>query len=325
MRIGQPHVPAGAGKDRGPGPADQAGADDGDVAFSVCHFILSSHSQSTLRRRSRSSRKRLGRPLMDHPAALQRHRGIGQRQRQIEMVIDDDDGDFLAQPVEGLEQLLDHGRRQALEGLVEQQHPHVARQRARHRDHLLLAAGEIIRRAVEPLANAREIFVDALAGPVHAVAGLALQPAEFEILLDAHAGEQAAALRHIADAEPRDSAPTNCPISSLSAELDRSVRGRRDADQRLEQRRLAGAVAAQQRDDLVLVQREVDVVEDVALAVERIDIVDRQQRVDAGGGLARACGDCGGAGTDIDFLHLRAGCAHPRPCRRAAPGLRSSR
>ena len=33
----------------------------------------------------------------------------------------------------------------------------------------------------------------------------------------------------------------------------------------------------------------------------------RQQRIDAGGGLARPRGDFGGAGTDIDFLHLRTG------------------
>ena len=40
---------------------------------------------------------------MNYPAALQRDRGVGQRQSQIEMGVDDDDGDFLAQAVEGLE------------------------------------------------------------------------------------------------------------------------------------------------------------------------------------------------------------------------------
>ena len=119
------------------------------------------------------------------------------------MVIDDDDGDFLAQPIERLEQLLDHRWCQTLEGLVEQQDPDVARKGAGDRDHLLLAAGEIIRRAVEAFANPRKIFVDAFSSPVHAVAGLPLQPAELEILLDAHAGEQAAPLRHVADAETR--------------------------------------------------------------------------------------------------------------------------
>ena len=54
---------------------------------------------------------------------------------------------------------------------------------------------------------------------MHAVAGLALQAAKLEILLDAHAGEQAAALRHVADAEPAHSRRTKGPISSLSASL----------------------------------------------------------------------------------------------------------
>ena len=40
MRIGEPHVPARAREDRGPGAPDQAGADDGDVAFSVGHSLL---------------------------------------------------------------------------------------------------------------------------------------------------------------------------------------------------------------------------------------------------------------------------------------------
>src|SRR6266436_2248299 len=168
-----------------------------------------------------------GRPLVDHPAALQRHRGVGQRQRQVEIVIDDDDGDFLAQAIEGFEQLFDHGRRQTLERLIEQQYPDVAGQRAGDRHHLLLAAGKIIRRTIQPFANPREIFVDPLPGPVHAIAGLALQRAELEILFDAHAGEQAAALRHITDAEPRGLRRRKSDQLAV-CKPDRSVRRRRD-------------------------------------------------------------------------------------------------
>ena len=73
--------------------------------------------------------------------------------------------------------------------------------RAGYSHHLLLAAGEIVSRAIEPFMDSREILVDALAGPVNAVAGLTLQAAELKVLFDAHAGEQATALRHIADAE----------------------------------------------------------------------------------------------------------------------------
>src|SRR6476659_5917874 len=110
------------------------------------------------------------------------------------MVIDDDNSDFPAQPVEGFEQLLYDGWSEAFEGLIEQQYSHVARKRAGHRNHLLFAAREIIRWAVEPLSNPRGIFVDALPRPMYAIAGLALQPTKFEILLDAHPREQTAAL-----------------------------------------------------------------------------------------------------------------------------------
>jgi hypothetical protein len=38
---------------------------------------------------------------------------------------------------------------------------------------------------------------------MHAIARLALQSTQFKILLHAHAREQTAALRHVADSEPR--------------------------------------------------------------------------------------------------------------------------
>jgi hypothetical protein len=83
---------------------------------------------------------------MEHRAAFQREDAVGERQHEIEVVLDDRDGDVLLEPVEHLEQFEDHGRRQSLEGFVEQQELDVARHRARHSHHLLIAAGEIIRR-----------------------------------------------------------------------------------------------------------------------------------------------------------------------------------
>src|SRR4029079_18802718 len=52
---------------------------------------------------------------------------------------------------------------------------------------------------------------------------------------------------------------------------------------------------------------ETNPVQDVTLAVERIDIVDIKQRFGAGGGLARSRGNRAGPGTDVDFLDLLAG------------------
>jgi hypothetical protein len=38
VRVGEPHIPSGAGEDRGPDAADQTGADDGD-GFVSLHIL----------------------------------------------------------------------------------------------------------------------------------------------------------------------------------------------------------------------------------------------------------------------------------------------
>ena len=62
MRIGEPHVPSGAREDRGPGAADQAGADDGDVAFSIGHFLLLTNLRLTARAPCGADRDRRATP-----------------------------------------------------------------------------------------------------------------------------------------------------------------------------------------------------------------------------------------------------------------------
>src|SRR3712207_5656939 len=106
------------------------------------------------------------------------------------MVVDDDDGDLAPEPVEAFEQLLDDGRSKTLEGLVEEEHLHVARKGARDRHHLLLAAGQEVRRSVEPLADAGEILEDLVQVPADAVAGFPLEPAEFQVLGHTHSGDR---------------------------------------------------------------------------------------------------------------------------------------
>ncbi len=51
---------------------------------------------------------------------------IGERQHQIQVVLDNDDRELVAQLVERFEQFLHHRGREALERLVQQQHAHVA-------------------------------------------------------------------------------------------------------------------------------------------------------------------------------------------------------
>ncbi len=57
-------------------------------------------------------------------------------------------------------QFLDDDRREAFERLVEQQQRRVGHQRARDRQHLLLAAGQLIAHVAAPFLDAREQVVD---------------------------------------------------------------------------------------------------------------------------------------------------------------------
>src|SRR5215471_306531 len=54
-----------------------------------------------------------------HLPTFERDCAIRKRKREIEVVIDDQDRDLASKLVERLEQLLDHGRSEALERLVE--------------------------------------------------------------------------------------------------------------------------------------------------------------------------------------------------------------
>jgi hypothetical protein len=100
--------------------------------------------------------------------------------------------------------------------------------------------------------------------------------------------------------------------------------GRHQAGERLQQRRLAGAVAAEQRDDLAFAHVQRGVVEDMALAVERVDALEAQHRA-----LARrmraAIGERRRAGAGIDLLHARIGTHFVRACPPSAPRPGSSR
>src|SRR5205085_6061377 len=152
--------------------------------------------------------------------------------------------------------------------LVEHQQSGAPEQRARDRDHLLLAArkqARLLRKPVPDLRKQREhaleVFADGLALP-------GAQPpegAQLEILLHglvrkelAPFGHETEAARHHvvrADADDVVTAVANF-VGGTRCEANRSLPNGNEAADGAEQRRLPRTVAAEDRDDLAVADRE---------------------------------------------------------------------
>ena len=83
----------------------------------------------------------LGRRLVDDGAVFEDVRAVGDRERGLDELLDQQHrGALLAEHVDHLEQLAHDGRRQALRHLVDHQKTRLGEDRASHRHHLLLPA-----------------------------------------------------------------------------------------------------------------------------------------------------------------------------------------
>src|SRR5262249_47677091 len=124
----------------------------------------------------------------------------------------------------------------------------------------------------------REQLVDVVEPPFDRSA--ACRPSgELQVLLDRQPGEDPSPLRH--DRDPGLTCDLVRPEANELAvlELDRSGARPHEPDEGVHQRRLADTVAAEQRDDLALVQIEVDPPENVAgLRVAGADVANLEQR-----------------------------------------------
>src|SRR5437763_2989922 len=211
------------------------------------------------------------RPVADHV------RAVGERERQVGVLLDEQDRRPALDLAQHVPDDLHDRRRQALERLVEEEGVHVAQERPRDREELELAAREGgAARAAQRVeggkggedAREREAAV--------AAAG------DLEVLEDAEVRENPAALRDETDAEPRDG--LGGPARELRTPIDDAPAARRhDARDRGERRGLARAVAAEERDELAREDVERHPVEHVALPVEGVHALAAQQRLTPGG------------------------------------------
>ncbi len=164
----------------------------------------------------------------------------------------------------------------ALGRLVEQKEARATDQRTRDRELLLLAARHGAGLLPAPLSQDRKPLVHAI-GNARRQAGLA-EHAEQQVLLDREVGKDFAALRHVGDAEIADLERLQ-PDQFTLEKPDPAGRDRNVAHDRPEQRRLAHAVSAQQRDRLALAQIERQAAQYLAARVIAGDqSVDRQHK-----------------------------------------------
>src|SRR5581483_469467 len=144
-------------------------------------------------------------------------------------------------------------------------------QRAPDGEHLLLAAGERAGVLLGALFQAREKPEYARERP----AAVTLLVSDDQVLAHRKMREDTPALRHERDAFARDH--IRCEARNRLAEEPHGAFARRqEADHGVHARRLAGAVAAKEREYPALAQREGDAMEHVAFAVERVHRLERQ-------------------------------------------------
>ena len=201
-----------------------------------------------------------------------------------------------------LEQLLDHDRRQTERELVDHQQAGPRQERLRERQHLLLTAGQVAGVLVEPPPQDREVPEDRFVR-LAAIRLVVLMDARRhpQVLTDGQAGEHA-----LAPGDRDDAAPNmfvrRQERDVLAVVEDGAVRRRRQAADGAEQRGLAGAVGAEQGDDLALVDVEVDVEQHLHRPVVHVDVAAHEElRVAALFGFARDLRrhGCRGRGADV--------------------------
>ena len=154
------------------------------------------------------------------------------------------------------EDRLDQDGRQAHRRLVEQEQRSGAPSSARpDGQHLLLAAGQRAALLRDALAQPREEREHALEiGRRSPSRSVRAKAPSSRFSQHGHAREDPAALRRLGDAEPHD-AIGGQRVDALAVEGDGAAPRPHGAEDRLERRGLAGAVGADQRDDLAPARR----------------------------------------------------------------------
>src|SRR5258706_8987902 len=203
-------------------------------------------------------------------AAFHHQVAVGERAGEIVVLLDQQDRHVAAgrERADRALDVLDDRGLDAFGGLVEDQQLRSHRERAADRELLLLAAGKIA--AAAPLH--RSEHGEHLEDPRRDRAAARLRrEAHQQVLLDRQARKYVPALRHV----PHSYAHSLVGLVAgdvLLIEKNPAASGRDHAHQRFQQRRLADAIAAEERGHLAWRHLEREVAQDVAAAVVLIQI-----------------------------------------------------
>src|SRR5882724_650757 len=221
----------------------------------------------------------LGRPeqlrgaAVDHRAsALQHVAAGGDGERQLDVLLDEEQGHAVAvDAADRLRQALDDLGREAEERLVDHEQPRPRHEAARDGDHLLLAAGQRVRRLAGARGDDREELGDALVFGLAGAAGRRVIAAEPDVLAHAEVREEAPPLEHVGDAAA-DDAVSGQTRDGLALEGDGArAQQARDA---VHQGGLAAAVGAEEGDHLAALDGQARPPERLVVAEQDVEARD---------------------------------------------------
>jgi hypothetical protein len=218
---------------------------------------------------------------MDHPV-LEDIAVFGQQQRHAHVLFDQQQGHAVAaNAVDDAEDIENHLRGERRTRLVEQDHLGFRHQAAADAEHLQLPAGERRRELSAAFLQVREVVVDPLEGAAYLGAVPAHVGAEPQVLLHRHAGIGFLALGHL-DQPAADDQVRAQAVDGIAVEGNRAAPGLDEPGDRLEQRRLARSVAAQERHHPAAPDLQRHAVQDLDTAVSPFDPVDHEHGVRPG-------------------------------------------
>ena len=197
-------------------------------------------------------------------------------ERDVERLLDDDHREsLLLELAHDLEQRLDGHRRKAERQLVDEQYLGFVDQRHGEGEHLLLSPGQVARRRLPPLDEDRESPECGLAAParVAAVVQVGRHP---KVLLDGQRAEHRVAAHELHDPDAGPQFGIGVGDRASVEAHDPAARHAEPADDP-QQRRLARAVRAEQRDRLTVVHVEVDVEQHLHAAVAEVEVADLER------------------------------------------------